>query len=170
MDKAGIKLPRGAWITELWDTNQGMFRDFASTPKKIGLLPNGRPDLPSYTELRAFARGNSRWAPWDGVDIHHSMDTWIQRDYLLLNGNYDDVPGFVIDTAEHTFGAGRSKVGTLTGDLEAAIKHNPNIRPGDHKAVAEAMKEVYEARGLFDLWSVTRQTMISKGVNPSLLP
>jgi hypothetical protein len=80
------------------------------------------------------------------------------------------VPGFVIDTAEHTFGAGRSKAGTLTGALEAAIKHNPDIQPGDHRAVAQAMKKVYEDRGLFDLWLVTRQTMISKGVNPSLLP
>ncbi len=72
--------------------------------------------------------------------------------------------GFVIDTVEHTFGSGRGKAGTLTGDLEAAIKNNPNIPRGDHRAVAQAMKDVYLARGLNDLWLVTHQTLLSKGI------
>lgn len=80
------------------------------------------------------------------------------------------MPGFVIDTAEHTFGAGRSKAGTLTGALEAAIKHNPDIQPGDHRAVAQAMKDVYLARGLDDLWLVTRQTLLSKGITDLPVP
>lgn len=149
--------------------NQGMFRDFVTG--KIGTkngLPNGPPDLPSYTELRAFARGNSRWAPGDGVDIHHCIDKKIQREYFGFTENLDDVPGFVIDTAEHTFGPGRGLPGTLTGDILDAIVGR--VAPGNHRAVAEAMKRVYEDRGLFDLWLVTRQTLISKGINPSLLP
>ncbi len=164
-DNARIKVPKVTWLTELWDTNQGMFRDFATI--KIGTkngLPNGPPDLPSYTEMRSFTTGISRWSPGDGVDIHHCVDRWIQEEYLGLTGNFDDVPGFVIDTAEHTFGSGRGLPGTLTGDLIAAIKGNPNIRPGDHVAVATAMKKVYKDRGLNDLWLVTRQTLLSKGI------
>ena len=43
------------------------------------------------------------------------------------------------------------------------------IALGSHRAVAEAMKKVYEDRGLFDLWLVIRQAMISKCISPSLL-
>lgn len=147
-----------------------MFRDFATGKilTKNG-LPNGPPDLPSYAEMRSFTKGNSRWAPGEGVDIHHCVDKSLQEKWFLFKGNPDDVPGFVIDTAEHTFGNGRGLSGTLTGDIFAAIKAN-SIAPGDHKALAQVLKDVYLRRGFGDLWIVARQTLISKGVSISNLP
>ena len=161
-DNAGIKVPKGAWLTESWDCCNGMFDDFANG--KIltkGGIPNGPPDLPSVTEWNALLKGNKRWAPWQGADVHHSVEKWIQRDYLGLTGNFDDVPGWIIDTAQHTFGQGRGLTGTLAGDLKTAFANVPKNNP---LAAANALKQVYKSRDLDNLWLASRQWLISKGL------
>lgn len=140
-----------------------MFSDFA-TGKILtkGGLPNGPPDLPTVTEWNAFfGKGNKRWAPGTGADVHHAVERWIQRDYLGITGNFDDVPGWVIDTTQHTFGNHGGKAGTLLGDLEEAFKSVPKNNP---LAAANALKQVYKGRGLDNLWLASRQWLISRGL------
>lgn len=154
IEGSGQKLPSGAWLTEARGACEDMFRDF--TTGQISLN-----DLPSVTEWNDLLKGGKRWAPWEGMDVHHSVEKWIQRDWLGITGGFDNVPGWVIDTQKHTFGNGWNKSGTILGDLEAAIKGKVN--PGDHRAVAQAMKDVYKAHGLNDLWAATHQWFVSKG-------
>ena len=103
---------------------------------------------------------------WTGHDVHHAVETWIQKDYLNLSGGYDDVPGWVLNTKDHTFGKDWKKEGTLYGDLEAAVEAAAFALPtGPEKAreAIRAMREVYQRRGLDDLWAVTKEWLVSKG-------
>ncbi|MFO1440191.1 MAG: polymorphic toxin-type HINT domain-containing protein [Verrucomicrobiaceae bacterium] len=154
IEGSGQKLPSGAWLTESRGACEDMFRDFATGQISLN-------DLPSVTEWNDLLRGGKRWASWEGMDVHHSVEKWIQRDWLGITGGFDDVPGWVIDTTKHTFGKGRNKAGTVMGDLDAAIVGK--VAKGDHLEVARAIKQVYKRHGLDDLWTATEAWFRQKG-------
>lgn len=146
-------IPTSSWAQSVKDVQSKMAQDLAAG--KIDVA-----DMPSVKDMRAFNRRQS--APGTaGNHVHHAVETWIQRDKLGLTEGFDDVPGWMIEGADHTFGAGRPKAGTLAGDLEDAIKP---IATGNHLEVTTAMKQVYQNRGLDELWDVTEAWLTSKGI------
>jgi hypothetical protein len=146
-------IPTSSCVQSVKDVQSKMAKDLAAG--KINVA-----DMPSVKDMRAFNRRQP--APGSaGNHVHHAVETWIQRDKLGIANGFDDVPGWMIDGADHTFGAGRPKAGTLAGELEDAIKH---IAAGNHLDVTTAMKRVYLNRGLDELWDVTEAWLTSKGI------
>jgi hypothetical protein len=146
-------IPTSSWAQSVKDVQSKMAQDLAAG--KIDVA-----DMPSVKDMRAFNRRQP--APGTaGNHVHHAVETWIQRDKLGLTEGFDDVPGWMIEGADHTFGAGRPKAGTLAVDLEDAIKP---IAAGNHLEVTTAMKQVYQNRGLDELWDVTEAWLTSKGI------
>lgn len=99
---------------------------------------------PCFWQAPAGKRTIDRWT---GHDVHHAVEKWIQEDYLNLTGGYDDCPGWVLNTKDHTFGKERNKEGTLYGDLETAVKAIRLDDPDRELKTAQAIKGVYLKAG-----------------------
>jgi len=147
--KGGI--PGNVWRLASKEVNDDMFAKAASG--QIGLNK-----MPSYTDWRSqFSPGlGSKPMTVDDIHIHHVVEKWIQRDKLGLLGDYDAVPGFLIEGPAHT-----PNKGSLANRLRNEV--GP-ISSSNRLAVTTKIKEIYQSENLHDLWNVAKQWLDLKGV------
>jgi hypothetical protein len=139
------------WVQSLREVQSKMALDLAGG--RIGVA-----DMPSVSQMRAFVRRDPGRGS-AGYHVHHTVERWIQE-RLGRSAGFDDVPGWMLDGAEHTFGPGRPMAGTVYGDLRAAIEQIPF---GNNLEITTAIKQVYTGRGLNELWIVTEAWLRSNG-------
>jgi hypothetical protein len=152
-------LPAGAWLEQAREGCQKMMRDAASQANGVTWQ-----DVPTVKQWNTFFGRTGK----ANHHVHHAVEEWIQKDYLQIVDNLDEVPGWILKAEEHTFGPGRVVTGTLYGDLRTAVEAAAKALPGGAEKASEAaraIRQVYTNRGLDDLWTVTEQWLASKGVS-----
>jgi hypothetical protein len=149
----GEALSKHSWLPEAKDCCEKMVADCAAGKVALG-------DVPSVKQWNNFFNRGTGTGK-GGHDVHHAVEKWIQRDYLGLASDFDDVPGWIMSSSEHI---PRNSPGTLANELKVAVEAAAAGLPnGPDKALraAEAIKQVYENRQLNDLWEVTRKWLIN---------
>lgn len=145
-----------SWRLAAKKVNDDMFKLVAD-----GQLPLS--DLPNFTKWKREFRGifGSNPPTVDDLNVHHAVESWIQKEKLGLVENSNDVPGYILSGPAHTSGYGTPFSQTLAGKLRAAI--DP-LSAGDKLLVTTRMRDVYLGEGLGDLWKVAKMWLDQKGI------
>jgi hypothetical protein len=140
------------WRLSLKEVNDEMYAGAAKAASDPGHIPLNK--LPSHKRLKSDFSGDMGSKPWtvDDLNSHHIVERRYQGRLGIPEAQWDDVPGFIVSTVDHTGPGG------LAHRLRQVIGNS-----NDPAVIIAGHRQVYLEKGLNDLWTVTEKWLISKG-------